>query len=62
MKVRDCEKCPHCKRKRWSSYCKPKGYHAIGVSHTYRYCDLHHERCLSVPHCEIQKKGENYER
>ena len=56
MKVSICENCKHCKKKGWSSYCKPAGYHAIGVPHTYRFCELHKSRCLDIKHCEVQNE------
>lgn len=56
MKVANCEKCPYCVKRGWSSYCQPAGYHAIGVPHTYRYCNLHKKRCLEVKKCEHQQE------
>ena len=56
MKVSICENCKHCKKKGWSSYYKPAGYHAIGVPHTYRFCELHKSRCLDIKHCEAQNE------
>ena len=52
MKVRDCKKCQFCKRKVWSSTYKPAGYHTIGVSHAYAFCEKHKERVLTIKHCE----------
>ena len=57
MKVSICEKCLHCERRGWSSYCKPNGYHPIGVPHTYRYCKKYFDRCHNVKQCELIQKG-----
>lgn len=52
MKLRVCEKCKHFKRKVWSTSYKPAGYHRIGVSHTYGWCELHKQRCLEIKKCK----------
>lgn len=58
MKVDYCKNCQHYKRKVWSSYYKPAGYHAIGVSHAYAYCERHKTRCLEVKNCLVGEKQE----
>ena len=57
MKVSKCEKCQHYQRKVWSTYRKPKNYHAIGVSHAYAYCTKHKDRCLKIKHCINKERG-----
>ena len=57
MKVKKCIGCPKCKRKTWTSYFKPKNYHAIGIKHAYAYCDYHKKRVSYVTKCEL-KDGE----
>lgn len=52
MKVRECMKCKNYRRKVWSTYYKPNGYHAIGVSHAYGWCEKHKKRCLCVEQCK----------
>ena len=52
MKVKGCRGCKHCKRKVWSSYYQPNGYHAIGMSHAYAYCEKHESRCSAVKGCK----------
>ena len=59
MKVSECEKCKHCKTGKWSTYYKPNGYHAIGISHRYRYCSLHEKRCLDVKKCNERNTDVN---
>ena len=55
MKVKQCEKCEHYKRRVWSQYHEPKNYHPIGFSHAYAYCTKFQKRCLSIKHCkEVQ--------
>lgn len=51
MRVEHCKSCKHCERRVWSSSYKPANYHAVGVSHAYRYCTFHDARCLSVRQC-----------
>ena len=51
MKVKDCRKCPHCKRRTWTSYYRPRGYHAIGMTHAYAYCALYKERVRKIKVC-----------
>lgn len=55
MKVKDCKDCPYLKRKVWSQYYKPNGYHAIGMSHAYAYCEKYKQRVLEVKKCEEQQ-------
>lgn len=57
MKVKDCQDCKHCKRKVWSQYYKPNGYHAIGMSHAYAYCEKHKKRVLEVKQCKELQNG-----
>lgn len=58
MRVKDCEKCKHCKRRVWSSYHIPQSYHAIGMSHAYAYCDKHGMRVSEVRGCkELETRG-----
>ena len=52
MKVAECEKCKHHKRRVWSQYYQPANYHAIGQSHAYGYCTAYEKRCLSVRKCD----------
>ncbi len=56
MKVKDCRMCKHCKRKVWSTYHIPNGYHAIGMSHAYAYCQKHGCRCLEVKGCKEREE------
>lgn len=51
MKVSICEDCPYSERRVWSQYYKPNGYHAIGMSHAYRYCTFHGKRCSEIRGC-----------
>lgn len=51
MKVTQCEKCEHYKRKVYSVKFKPLYYHGIGMAHAYGYCELHKDRCLSIKNC-----------
>lgn len=53
MKVCDCEKCKHYRRKVWSECYKPLNYHYIGISHAYGYCELFRERCLNIKKCNL---------
>ena len=58
MKVSNCQKCKHYRRRVWSSRHQPTNYHAIGMSHAYGYCEKHKTRCLQVKGCkeaEIEK-------
>ena len=55
MRVRDCVKCDHYRRRVWSSCYKPQRYHAIGVSHAYGYCVKYEKRCLDVKKCEMKR-------
>lgn len=52
MKVSNCKNCKYCKRYAWSSSYKPAGYHRVGVSHVYRFCEKHNKRCLEVKKCK----------
>lgn len=52
MKVKECKKCEHFKRKRWAQYHVPANYHPIGFSHVYGWCKKHDKRCLDVKRCE----------
>ena len=53
MRVKDCQNCPKCKRKVWSSYHVPLNYHPIGMSHAYAFCNLHKKRVRDVKKCEL---------
>ncbi len=53
MKVQKCQECKYYKRLRWSHSYKPSGYHAIGMSHAYGFCELHNKRCLDIKNCHI---------
>lgn len=53
MRVKDCEKCKYFKRCVWSTSYKPAGYHRIGVSHAYGYCEKYKQRCLEVKKCPL---------
>lgn len=57
MKVMDCKKCKHCKRKAWSQYYRPGNYHPIGMSHVYHWCEKYQKRILDIKkcndHCDI---------
>ena len=56
MKVKNCEKCPHCVRRVWTDYYKPLNYHAIGINHAYPFCEKHGRRVLDIKRCdEVQK-------
>lgn len=52
MKVSVCLKCPYRKRRKWSTYHRPAGYHPIGLSHVYSFCSKHNRRCSEVRKCE----------
>lgn len=52
MKVKECEKCEHYKRCRWSHSYYPNNYHAIGMSHAYGYCQKYSMRCSEIKKCE----------
>lgn len=52
MKIKNCEECNHFKRKVWSTSYKPAGYHRIGVSHAYGWCELYEQRCLEIKKCK----------
>lgn len=58
MKVSYCRKCKYYKRCTWSSYYKPAGYHAIGVSHAYGFCTNYNKRCLQIKQCFVDLTGE----
>lgn len=51
MKISGCMKCINYRRKVWSTYYKPNGYHAIGMSHAYGFCVKHNRRCAEVKRC-----------
>ncbi len=53
MKVKNCKKCPHYRRRVWSSSYKPAFYHTIGVSHAYGYCAKKEKRCLDIKKCDV---------
>jgi len=53
MKVNNCINCPFSKEKRWHSTYKPAGYHTIGISHRYHYCEKFQTRCLQVKKCNL---------
>lgn len=55
MRVNQCRQCKYYKRKVWSTTYKPNGYHTIGVSHAYGWCDLHSQRCLEIKNCKENK-------
>jgi len=46
-----CEKCPHYRRRTWTHAYEPAGYHTIGMTHAYAYCEKHKMRCLQVRKC-----------
>lgn len=48
MKVSKCENCIFCERKTYTSTYKPTGYHVIGVTHAYRYCEKYEKRCSDI--------------
>lgn len=52
MRVKDCEKCKHYQRRKYSTYHEPKNYHPIGFSHVYAFCVKHKKRCRSVNKCQ----------
>lgn len=52
MRVKDCEKCKHCKRRTWTQYHVPKGSHAVGFTHAYSFCEKHQKRVRDVYKCE----------
>lgn len=53
MRVKDCEKCPHKRRRTWSHTHKCANYHPIGMTHAYAYCLLHDMRCSQVKKCKV---------
>ena len=57
MRVKDCANCPHRRRRVWSQYYKPNGYHAIGMSHAYAYCTKNDKRVSDVKKSECDFKG-----
>lgn len=52
MRVKECEKCVHHRRKTWSHVHCPKGFHRIGMTHAYAYCAKYEKRCSEVKSCE----------
>ena len=52
MKVKECKGCKHYKRKVWRHSHQPMGYHTIGMSHAYAYCEKYSCRCLKVKNCK----------
>lgn len=58
MKVRDCKKCTHYDRHRYSTYKKPKNYHPIGIPHVYGFCELLHKKCSEVKKSECDDAKE----
>lgn len=57
MRVKDCEPCEHCERRRWVQYYEPKNFHPIGFTHAYSYCKKHGKRCSEVKTCGAKMDG-----
>ena len=58
MRVKDCNGCEHCERRKWIQYYEPKNYHPIGFCHAYEFCKKHKKRVSEVKFCREQKGGE----
>lgn len=50
MRVRDCEKCSHYDKHRYSTYYR--------VTHIYGFCELLHKKCLEVKKSECDDAKE----
>ena len=58
MKVRECQKCEHCKRRTWTQYYEPKNFHPIGFTHAYAYCEKHRKRVSAIKSCNVRRGAE----
>lgn len=58
MKVKNCKNCKYCTRKRWSHLYQPLGYHAIGMTHAYAFCEKYGRRVIEIKSCEEHKYEE----
>lgn len=57
MRARECEKCGWSVRKTWSHPYTPATGRTIGMTHAFRWCNYHGQRCADVKRCERKKSS-----